>query len=85
MGPAQSSILAAVGTAGVAASKIAQGISEPNDAKKNEMMAEKAKMNAEKLKQLKLKNKEQRAKIKILTQTIEKNTLKRKVINNGKK
>lgn len=77
MGPAQSSILAAIGTAGVAASKIAQGISEPNDAEKNEMMAEKAKMNAEKLKKLKLKNKEQRAKIKILTQTIEKNTLKK--------
>lgn len=62
MGVGLNTMLAAVGTAGVSASKVATSlkegtISEANDADKNEMMAQKAKMNAEKLKNLKLKNK----------------------------
>lgn len=68
MGPAQSSIMALIGTSGVAASKIAQGISEPNDASKNEMMAQKAKMNVEQLKKLKLQNKNLRLRNKVLKQ-----------------
>ena len=64
MGPAQGSMLALVGTAGVAASKIAQGISESNDADKNEMMAKKAKLNAYKLKTAKMKARLERMKVK---------------------
>ena len=60
MGVGTNSMLALIGTAGVAASKISQGISEANDADKNELMAQKATMNAERLKNLKLKNKKLR-------------------------
>jgi hypothetical protein len=74
MGPAQSSLLGLGATVGVAASKISQGIgelkaaqiSEANDADKNELMAQRAKMNAEKLKNLKLRNKKLRLQNKAL-------------------
>lgn len=42
---AQSSMLALVGAAGVAAGKMAQGISEANDGNKNKQMASKARQN----------------------------------------
>jgi len=71
MGVGLNTMLAAVGTAGVASSKIATSIkegtiSESVDADKNEMMAQKAKMNAEKLKNLRLKNRRLRLQNKAL-------------------
>ena len=58
MGVAQNALLGAGAAVGVAANKLATGmsqISEANDADKNEMMAEKAKLNAYKLKTAKIK------------------------------
>lgn len=71
MGVGLNTMLAAVGAAGVAESKISTSIkegitSESVDADKNEMMAQKAKLNAEKLKNLKLRNKKLRMQNKAL-------------------
>ena len=71
MGVGLNTMLAAVGATGVAASKVATSIkegmtSESADADKNEMMAQKARLNAEKLKNLKLRNKQLRLQNKAL-------------------
>ena len=69
MGVAQNSLLGAGAAVGVAANKLAVGlgqISEANDADKNEMMAQRAKMNAEKLKNLRLQNQKLRIEKRIL-------------------
>lgn len=71
MGVGLNTMLAAVGAGGVAESKIGSAIgqsqiSEANDASKNEIMQQKALMNAERLKNLKLKNKGQELKNKNL-------------------
>ena len=50
MGVAQNSMLALIGTAGVAASKIGTAISEANDAKKASLMRQKALQNSNELK-----------------------------------
>ena len=50
MGVAQNSMLALIGTAGVAASKIGTAISEANDAKKASLMRQKALQNRNELK-----------------------------------
>lgn len=63
MGAIQNSMLHLISSAGVAAHAIGSQsnnkstISEANDASKNELMAQKAKINAEQLKKLKLQNK----------------------------
>lgn len=80
MGVGLNTMLAAVGAAGVAASKVGTSISEnaggqketlskdqtpiseANDADKNAMMAAKARLNAEKLKGIKLQTKQQQLK-----------------------
>ena len=74
MGVGLNSALVFDSALGVAANKVADAvstikgsvISEANDASKNEMMAQKAKMNAEQLKNLKLRNKKLRLQIKAL-------------------
>lgn len=79
MGVGLNTMLAAVGATGVAASKVAtsfqgQGVtSEANDADKNEMMAQKAKYQAERLKQIKLQNKNLRLRNKMMKDTLKKN------------
>ena len=74
MGIAQNSMLALLGTAGVAASKVSSSmnkedfntISQANDADRNAMAAEKASLNMQKMRlqkrQLKFQRKEQRFK-----------------------
>lgn len=70
MGVGLNTMLAAVGAGGVATSKVSQAIgsqiSEANDAEKNEMMAQRAKTNAEQLRNLRLKNKRLRMQNKAL-------------------
>lgn len=86
MGVAQNSMLALLGTAGVAASKVsgsisrsgineeANTISQANDADRNAMAAEKASLNMQKMRlqkrQLKFKRKEMRFKEKQLNDKI---------------
>ena len=72
MGVGTNSMLALMGTAGVAASKIGTAISESNDADKNEMMAQRAKMNAAKLKQIKLQNRKTQLEIQALKKEVSK-------------
>lgn len=52
MGVAQNSMLALIGTAGVASSKIGTAISEANDAKKASLMRQKALQNSDSMKKL---------------------------------
>lgn len=79
MGVAQNSMLALLGTAGVAASKVSgaikgdeQPISEANDASKNELMAQKAQMNALKMKNLQLRNRQLRLQNRALKKEVNK-------------
>lgn len=77
MGAIQNSALGAIRSVGVALhandlngkdskQQLSSQISEANDASKNELMAQKAAMNAERLKALKLKNKRYRLENRIL-------------------
>lgn len=83
MGVAQNALLGAGAAVSVAASKLTTGmkelkssqISEANDADKNEMMAQRAQMNALKMKNLQLKNKQlqlQNRKTKLEVQALKK-------------
>lgn len=63
---AQSAFNVTLGAVGVAAGKLAGTISESNDASKNELMAQKAKMNALKMQKLKLQNRKYRLQNKLL-------------------
>lgn len=73
MGVGINSALALLGTAGVGSNKIGTAISESNDGERNELMAQKAKLNAERLKAQKLKNK----KLRLQNRDIQRNTLKK--------
>lgn len=77
MGVGLNTMLAAIGATGVAASKVStsfQGVtSEANDADKNEMMAQKARYQAERLKNMKLQNKNLRLRNKMMKDVLKKN------------
>ena len=72
MGPIQQGVNQTIRSLGVEAGAVKAGkvadkmISEANDAAKNEMAGQKAKLNAERLKNLKLINKKLRAEIRAL-------------------
>lgn len=82
MGVGLNTMLTAIGATGVAASKVSTSIkegitSESADADKNEMMAQKARLNVEKLKNLKLRNKQLRLQNKALKESQGKQILKK--------